>query len=428
MKQLKIGVLIAALLGLWGCGEGGIMGGGGEGESKGKGTVQLTLEPGAAIVISSGPSKASSTVDVSSFGVKILDPQAGKEIHNYSSYSDVPPDLSLEAGEYVMTAGNNGVQKGAAFDRPYYAGSTTFSVKVGEVTPVNVLCELKSTGVEVGYTPKMLSELSDIEVIVSVTGGNLPYNTDEKRTGWFPAPENQAMTISVSGTRAGAPISNSQVLSGVMAKQLRHITLDIKTSGSSETIIEIDKTVIIKDVTVSVPDADDAIDNNGDTGSWEEGGDPSTPSNGPTIVGSSFNGSPFNIDNPVMIDKSLDALDVLMSSTATGGIQNLMLEIQSEMLEPLLSGEMFEITGPIDLANPPQGADAPMWVAGFADLGILDPANPIKGKATHLFAVGGLMSILTGLPDVDGTSHSFKLTVTDAKGTVTKTLTVVVAL
>lgn len=420
MKKNKIVALTVALLGLWGCGQEGLNG---TGVAQGEGRVQLTLEPGATIVVLT---KASSTVDVAAFGVKISNSK-GEEKKNYSSYSEVPAELALEAGDYVMTAGNNGLQKGAAFDRPYYAGTAPFSIKVGEITPVKVVCDLKSTGVELSYSETILNQVTDMSVSVSVTDGNLFYNKNEKRTGWFPIPQDGKMMITLRGKRNGTDFSSSQTISNVTAKQLRRITLDIKTSGSSETFITIDKEIIIKDVTIAVPDSDDVIDNNGDEGSWEEGGDPTPePSGAPTIIGKSFNGQAFDIDQAVTIDKSIKILDVQMSSKAAGGIQSLMLEIESELLKDALEG-LFGITGPIDLANPPQGANAPAWVASFTLMGILDPNIPIKGKAEHLFSVGELMLLLTDLDQVGGTPNLFKLTVVDANGTTAKTLTVIVA-
>ena len=410
--------IVAAALALWGCSGEGV--GNGTINPDGTGVVQLTLEPGAAIVISSG-AVGKSGVDVSGFGVSIATDK-GQEVKNYSSYSDVPSELALEAGDYVLAAENNGVRKGAAFDRPYYAGSAPFSVRVGETTPVKVVCELQSTGVEVTYTASMLSALTDIAVTVSVEGGNLAYSPDEKRTGWFTVPADRKITVYVRGMRGGKELSSTQTVSNVAPKELRRIALDIKTSGSSAAEITIDPTIVRKDVTVSIPDSDDVIDNNGDTGSWEEGGDEPTPTGGPTVVGKSLDGRPFDIDKTQTIDPdAIQVLDVAMTSTDAAGLQNLWLEIDSELLTPVVEST-FGIDGPIDLANPEAGA---AWVDAFKDLGLIDPANPIKGKTEHLFSVGGFMSLL-GLVDTEGgVPHRFKIKAVDAKGATEKTLTIV---
>lgn len=401
-----------------------------------QGKVSFVLEPGAPIVISGEKqnTKASSSVDLSAFSVEIK--QGSTVVNSYSSYNSVPAELELTEGNYTLESQNDGISNGAMFDRPLYGGSTAFAVKVGTTTAVKLVCELKSTGVIVTYSDKMKSILSDIDVTVSIPSGSLKYGVDEKRTGWYSVPSDGKITIYMSAKKIGTEneyVTHSQVVSNVKAKELRSLNLDVKTTGGAGVTIEVDPKIISKDVTVLIPDSDDIIDNNGDNGSWDEDGEepgpdpePEPEAKAPTIVGASHEGNPFNLDEVIMIDRSDAAkeniLDVLISSTATDGIQNLFLTIDSELLKPMLEG-VLGITGEIDLANPAQGA---AWVEMFADpmIGLIDPAVPIKGKVSHMFSVGKLMALLGSVDTAGGVEHKFHLRIVDVNGTTSKTLKV----
>lgn len=398
----------------------------------GQGKLNLSLAPVAPIVITTGGpkavSKADNEIDLSTFGLMIKN-NRNEVIATYPSYFQLPPELLLGAGTYNISAQNDGVVSGAAFDKPLYAGSQNFTIQVGSSTTVKLSCEVKSTGVQVSYTSAMLSKLDNINVTVSIVdNGSLHFGVGEERTGWYSVPSDGVITVYVSARNkaTGDYVSQKQDIPGVKAKELRRVNLDVKTSGAAVIGIEIDTKITMKDVTVSVPDADDIIDNNGDGGSWDEGGenpdpDPIAP---PTVVGASHNGSPFDIDNDLLIidrNNANNILDVMIASTAKAGIGELFLTIDSPSLNELLESQ-YGMSGEVNLTNPP--TEDPGWVALFSDpsVGIIDPQNPIVGKKSHTFSVGGLM-VLLGIVDTTGNiTHNFTLRVVDGNGETTKTL------
>lgn len=442
-------ILLAGALALVACKEKGT----GEINPDGKGSVSLTLEPTTPIEItsqnSSGgankTSRATTLVDLNKFSIDILDDK-GTSTAKYSTYSEFPSSLALAAGAYEITSENDGVARGAAWDKPYYSGTAPFKVAVGETTPVKVVCDLKNTGVKILYGDELASKFSGITVMISISLADKETGTlsddpsqTRDRIGWFSIPADGKITISgkAKNTVTNEPITFSSTISGVKAKELRTVTLNVKTTGSSSVVIEIDKELIEKEEVIVVPDADDVIDNNGDNGSWDEDGEvppvdpgpgPGPSTDKPQIVGKSHEGEPFEMYEVLTIDRNIvpNVLDVLISSKAAGGIQNLFLTIDTDLAEfgALLSG-LLQISGEIDLANPPTGAGAPMWASMFADpmIGLIDPEAPIAGKSEHLFSVGGLMSLLGGVDENGGVEHRFKIRVVDANGETVQTLT-----
>lgn len=428
-------------------------------ENKGTGSVSLTLEPTTPIEItsqnSSGgankTSRATTLVDLNSFAIDILDDK-GTSTAKYSTYSEFPSSLALNAGMYNITSENNGVSRGAAWDKPYYAGTAPFKVVVGETTPVKVVCDLKNTGVKLLYADELTSKFSEITAMISISLGDKETATlfddpsqTRDRIGWFSIPADSKITISgkAKNTATNDPITFSSTISGVKAKELRTVTLNVKTTGSSSVVIEVDKELIEKEEVIVVPDADDIIDNNGDNGSWDEDGEvppvdpgpgPGPSTDKPQIVGKSHEGQPFEMYEVLTVDRSLspnNVLDVLISSKAAGGIQNLFLTIETDHAEfrATLEGALLGITGEIDLANPPSGAGAPGWASMFADpsIGLIDPAAPIAGKSEHLFSVGGLMFLLGSVDTEGGVEHRFTIRVVDANGQTTETLTLMLS-
>lgn len=406
----------------------------------GEAKLKIVVTPNEELgVVTTGGSNASTRASVAlkDFGVVIKNAITGENHSSYASYSDIPEELDIPAGEYEIQA-RNGVLKSAAFEAPYYYGATKMTVAVGETKDVKITCGIANVKVTIAFKPSLLGSLSNVTARVKSQYetdkvGSLSFNSDEKRAGWFAAPYTNEMSVYIEGISnvTGKKVDATLVLSNVKPRQWRQVTADIRTSGGAGIEIEInDDVIVVADDDVLVPDNDDIIDNNGDDGNWEEGGDPKPDPDpepddkaAPTITGVSLEGEPFDIDEPVEIVVSEgNVLDVKMVSVHADGIGQLLLNIESEALKEALA--MLGITGEVDLANPP--TDGSMWVGMFQDpmIGILDPNLPIRGKKEHMFSVGPLMSLLGSLPGAFDGEHKFHIKVVDGNGTVSKTLVI----
>lgn len=411
--------------------------------SQGNGQLKLALSASDETFEIETKAGETPMVTPSDFSVDITDAD-GESVAKYDSYTDMPDALNIEAGEYTIEA-KNGNLISAAFDSPWFYGKTDATVKVGKATQASVECKINNVKLTIDYTEKFLSKLKDVKVTASSIydnsnpaspkSGILYYDVEETRAGWFAQPYNGVITIYITGVNVsnGREVSLSTSISEVEARQWRKVTLDVKTSGDIFVDIVIDETVLeMPDTNIVVPDNNDILDNNGDNGNWE-GGDPEVdpdpdPKELPSITGSAFgaegSSEAFDIDEVVEFNLNDDkVLDILIASEAEGGIGNLFLTIESDVLTEFLESDILQIYGEIDLANPDTDA---AWYSMFQDpmIGIIDAENPIAGKSEHIFSVGALMQLLGGLPGASGASHKFILRVVDANGETSKTLTI----
>lgn len=415
------------------------------------GSISFALSATEETYVVETKTSESDVPSLSEFSVDIID-QSGVSQVSYSSYTDMPDLVTVEAGTYTIEA-KNGSLLSAGFDSPWYYGSTTAAVTVAQITSAQVECKISNVKLTIEYTDTFLSTLSDVEVTVSSVydnsdaaspkAGVLSYDVEETRAGWFAEPYNGVISIYIAAVnaRTGENVSLSTSISDVEARQWRKVNLDVKTSGDITLDIIIDETILeMPETTITVPDDNDIIDNNGDNGSWDDPNPDPEPEpdpepdpepetgDSPTIEGSAFgtesSSVAYDIDEVVNFNLSEDTiLDILIKSEAEGGIGNLFLTIESDVLTEFLESDMLQIYGEIDLANPDTEA---AWYEMFQDsmIGIIDPDEPIAGKQEHIFSVGPLMSLLGILPGASGASHYFHLRVVDANGETQKTLTI----
>ena len=388
--------------------------------------------------------KATEDVAVEDFTVRVYGKTLKETVYDstWLRYADMPAIITIPAGAYTIEA-FNGEQK-SGFNTPYYYGKKEFSVGIQELTDAQVTCMLACIKLSVEFTPLFLSNVTNPVCIIHQTEGvALEFDpAGNNGTGYIAAPTDSTLAVTIRGkyTEDGTEVDRTYFINSVGAKQWHKIKLSVNTSAGIENgggMIKIDHSVDEKESTVLVPGSDDLIDNNGDSGSWDDEENPEEPEKPgedeiPTITGSSFNGSPFSFDSPVIITDADQSNPITLDITleaSKGGIQHLYLSMSStdKSLDDIFQNTMGATEGnPWDLANPESlNATATMTLK---NLGILKEDDPIKGKNNYVFSIGGFMSLLTS--PVEGATetyydHFFKIKVVDGNGhEVQKTLTV----
>lgn len=406
-----------------------------------KGTFEIQMSAqNKYIITGAGQTKTENNdnIEVKNFTVIVKNSQ-NEAIKAWSKFSEVEPVVTLEQGTYMLEAFSTemvdeaGERLNAAWDMPYYYGSKEFLVMPQATAEVAVECKLANIKTSVNFSEIFLAEMENARVQITNNeenpeyAGALIWTPGETRDGFFRVPETtKSLMVIVSGTSkvTGTPTNIAITLNDVQARQWHKITIDLApSSGGARVTMTINNELVEEEHIIEVPDDNDIIGNGGDNGIWNpDGGEDPNPNPDPTpelplIVGKNLNGNPFDLATAVKFtvgDESAKTLDVLLSSTANGGIKNLFVTIESA--NPGLS---FLINTPMDIANPA----AEQWVTLFQEVGIIDPNNPILGKTEHLFSIGGLMSLLGGL-SVDGDEHRFIIRVVDANGESNATLTI----
>lgn len=378
-------------------------------------------------------------VSVADFTVRIKGTTLKQTAYDstWTYYRDMPSIVTIPAGTYKIEA-YNGEQR-SGFESPYYYGSKDFTIGIQELTDAQVTCQLACVKVSVAFTPLFLSNVSDAVCIVhQVNGVALEFDPDEDNgTGYIASPADSTLAVTVRGKylEDGSEVNRTYFIKSVGSKQWHKIELSVNTSAGIENgggMIQVDHSVDEKESSVLVPGAGDLIDNNGDSGSWEDGegggegdggGDnPGDKDQLPQIVGVSLNGVAFNIDEPIVLnDENASGITVDVELSAPeGGIQKLLLVMTSQ--DDVLGGIFASMGGsdplhPMDLANPGDLSNPAeeTWQYMLKTVGLINPNAPIKGKTQHIFSVGAFMGLLTS-PAEGFYEHTFAIKIVDGKG------------
>lgn len=93
-------------------------------------------------------------------------------IRYYDAETPMPPTLNLASGAYhaFVLAGDS---VPAAFNTPYYTGSTDFTVRGGETTSASVTCTIANTLATVAFDPSLDKVVSNYKVKIFTTSGEL---------------------------------------------------------------------------------------------------------------------------------------------------------------------------------------------------------------------------------------------------------------
>lgn len=312
-------------------------------------------------------SRAESGVDLSNYIVTIYDKysqQAGQWV-----YSEMPEIVSLAVGTYTVEV-KSAAEPSNGFDIPYYKGTATCEVKENQVTEgLEISCKLANMLFTVEYDESFQDKISE-DVVTTITIGenSLQIPASESRKAYLIAPDSEtaSMEVNLKGTIDGEVIDYSEhfdyVKSGVhniIKYQFIPVSDGSVAGGAFSVSIAIDSSLTGSDESVSVnPGPEPGIDDF-PTGGGEEPGDGDGEQNMPTIVGSNFNGNPFDIENDVLNITGAATLKVEIN--APNGIAHLYVDIQSETLDVTEVGlsNSFDLAYPGDLQEGLNGLGFP---------------------------------------------------------------------
>lgn len=359
-----------------------------------------------------------SSIDVSQFIVTIGN--ANGTVGTYT-YKDMPEIITLPTGDYTVSVKSHEV-KNAAWEEPYFEGSQDFTIKANEITEVEtVVCKLANVRVTIKYTEALLAVMGDdckVNVLVG-QNGSLDFVKSETRSGYFKYDEGSTTLVATfTGTVDNNYEENFQSYIDVAPGKHYMITYSLKSQSGEVpdlegqvnfTGVNVDSTITDVDLTLNVDPEEDILEDD-ERPTEDPIVDPVTPATGPTVEAV----APITFDAPNVVDGS-STVQINVHSDAEGGIQEFKVIIISDILTP---DELAAVglTDVLDLVNPGQYKDA------LIGLG-LPVEDEVKGQTDRLLDISQFMGLLGML---GSGSHDFKLTVGDANGTTTKTLTLVI--
>lgn len=377
------------------------------------------------------------SVSADDFPVTIAGVTDASYIKEYASYSELKAEnkdgvMALPVGSYTVTAHTNAkLENKMAI--PYYEGVEEISITKGVTAKTNVVCTMKNMRVAMDYDDQFVASFTDWTITVTDGTTVLTFKcTDHEDTDQLnPAPQYMLVADGVSQLTVNASGHNLQ---GEFVPEERILTKP--TGGNSTNWTGGDAlTIKMEENTPSDPtgiqgsgitiSADVSFDEEEETvevsvtpggGSTEEpgtgGGDePEEPIlTKPTVT---FPQSTYTL--PADASKNADAV---ITSTAEGGIQSVKVQIIggnddfSVIISTMGFAEGLELVG-----NTTLGPVISSIVPGLE--------MPQAGDASYTFPVGGFFNILQQMgatTEADG--HVFNITVTDANGTASASLSV----
>lgn len=346
--------------------------------------------------------------------------------HSYI-YAELPEVITLPEGDdYSVEVKSDVKAKEADWDAPFYVGAQTFKIEADKVTQVDkVICKRDNVRVSVTYEDDLkerMSENSGVTVDAGVGSSvTLFFEKNEDRHGYF-AYNKEWTTLAAhfKGTIDGEVYEITKTYDNVRPGDHFNIIYDYKspenpavTGGAEMKQFEINTRVEHIDSEGKVTVIEEVITDDGRPSDGQEENPDDPQPDDPVVDGPTVEGvPPINLDAVNEVD---DASHVELIITSKTGITEFTVDIESNVLTPdELSG--VGLDSHLDLVNP---ASEDLAVS-LAKLGF-PVGNDVIGKTELHFDISGFMGLL-GMISESGAQHDFVLKVTDATGTVEKTL------
>ena len=358
-----------------------------------------------------------SSIDVANFLVDIC---KGDEIVEHYVFSEMPEVITLPVGQYTVKVRSGELQP-VAWDEPYFVGTQDFTVEQKKITEVEtVVCKLANVRVSVLFNSDLLAMMSDdskVTVEMGNTGTTIDFAKNETRSAYFAYVEgSNTLVATFRGTIGGSQYEEFKAYTDVAPGNHYKITYSFHQGGlpGDEGAIvfsgvTVDATVTEENLTINVNPDDEILDDddrpvNGD----DDDPNPPTPpepGSGPEII--------VPDDSDIVMDAVNTVVDgntyKLLFKSETG-----FTTFKVDIISDYLTDDFLTEAGlgaHLDLINPGSLED------GISGLEL--PVN-IGGQKEVTFDISKLVPLLATGPG--GMTHTFRVTVADASGTVVKDL------
>lgn len=357
--------------------------------------------------------------------IGVTDPSYSKEYESYAALkAENGGKVELPIGEYTVTAHSN-AELEPQMAAPYYEGTTPIKITAGVESSAEVKCTMKNMKIQLTYTANFLAKFESWDITINDGSDNiLNFDETDKNPAavyWMVAENVTEIKVVITATPMGGgqEVTESRLLSkpegsnwagsDALTIQMEENTSEDPTGiqGSGITInasVSFDEDS--EDVPVTVKPGNDGDDDNKEP-------EPPTPTPDPELPSVTLPQNAYTL--PADASKNADAV---ITSTAEGGIQSVKVQIVGG------NDDFADITSTMGFADG-------LELVGNTDLGpvistiVQGLEMPQAGDTSYTFPVGGFFKILQQMGATtaeDG--HVFNITVTDANGTASESLSV----
>lgn len=346
----------------------------------------------------------------------VTDPSYSKEYESYAALkAENGGKVELPIGEYTVTAHSN-AELEPQMATPYYEGTTPIKITAGVEYSAEVKCTMKNMKIQLTYTANFLAKFESWDITINDGSDNiLNFDETDKNPAavyWMVAENVTEIKVAITATPTGGgqEITESRLLSkpeGSNWAGSDALTIQME-ENTSEDPTGIQGSGITINASVSFDEDSEDV-----PVTVKPDNDPVPPAPGPKLPTVTFPQNTYTL--PADASKNADAV---ITSTAEGGIQSVKVQI--------VGGN----DGFADITSTMGFADG-LELVGNTDLGpvistiVQGLEMPQAGDTSYTFPVGGFFKILQQMGATtaeDG--HVFNITVTDANGTASESLSV----
>lgn len=355
----------------------------------------------------------------------VTDPSYSKEYESYAALkAENGGKVELPIGEYTVTAHSN-AELEPQMATPYYEGTTPIKITAGVESSAEVKCTMKNMKIQLTYTANFLAKFESWDITINDGSDNiLNFDETDKNPAavyWMVAENVTEIKVAITATPMGGgqEVTESRLLSkpegsnwagsDALTIQMEENTSEDPTGiqGSGITInasVSFDEDS--EDVPVTVKPGNDGDDDNKEP-------EPPTPTPDPELPSVTLPQNAYTL--PADASKNADAV---ITSTAEGGIQSVKVQIVggndgfADITSTMGFADGLELVGNTTLGP----------VIGSIVEGLVMPQ---AGDTSYTFPVGGFFEILQQMGATTAEEgHVFNITVTDANGTASASLSV----
>lgn len=342
----------------------------------------------------------------------VTDPSYSKEYESYAALkAENGGKVELPIGEYTVTAHSN-AELEPQMATPYYEGTTPIKITAGVESSAEVKCTMKNMKIQLTYTANFLAKFESWDITINDGSDNiLNFDETDKNPAavyWMVAENVTEIKVAITATPMGGgqEVTESRLLSkpeGSNWAGSDALTIQME-ENTSEDPTGIQGSGITINASVSFDEEEEDV---------PVTVKPGTPTPDPELPSVTLPQNAYTL--PADASKNADAV---ITSTAEGGIQSVKVQI--------VGGN----DGFADITSTMGFADG-LELVGNTDLGpvistiVQGLEMPQAGDTSYTFPVGGFFEILQQMGATtaeDG--HVFNITVTDANGTASESLSV----
>lgn len=346
----------------------------------------------------------------------VTDPSYSKEYESYAALkAENGGKVELPIGEYTVTAHSN-AELEPQMATPYYEGTTPIKITAGVESSAEVKCTMKNMKIQLTYTANFLAKFESWDITINDGSDNiLNFDETDKNPAavyWMVAENVTEIKVAITATPMGGgqEVTESRLLSkpeGSNWAGSDALTIQME-ENTSEDPTGIQGSGITINASVSFDEDSEDV-----PVTVKPGEEPPTPTPDPELPSVTLPQNAYTL--PADASKNADAV---ITSTAEGGIQSVKVQI--------VGGN----DGFADITSTMGFADG-LELVGNTDLGpvistiVQGLEMPQAGDTSYTFPVGGFFEILQQMGATtaeDG--HVFNITVTDANGTASESLSV----